>query len=163
MEDDDTVTVTEMANYHASDGTDDEDDTDPDYDDGRSDATSQSTSMCSNLKVPLPQCRNTVTGNDVHATGILGLARSLLGVCRVHSHGPMLRLPHRGGGRTFHLGPKWLVIWLRVAGPWLTAALRTGDRPAALSRGTSYWAPGHRFSGSEIENKSHCSGRARYR
>jgi hypothetical protein len=159
MEDDDTVTVTEMANYH--DGTDDEDDTDPDYDDGRSDATSQSTSMCSNLKVPLPQCRNTV--NDVHATGILGLARSLLGVCRVHSHGPMLRLPHRGGGRTFHLGPKWLVIWLRVAGPWLTAALRTGDRPAALSRGTSYWAPGHRFSGSEIENKSHCSGRARYR
>ena len=35
MEDDDTVTVTEMANY----GTVDEDDTDPDYDD---DATSQS-------------------------------------------------------------------------------------------------------------------------
>jgi hypothetical protein len=27
------------------------------------------------------------------------------------------------------------VIW--VAGPWVTAALRIGDRPAALSRGTS--------------------------
>jgi hypothetical protein len=46
------------------------------------------------------------------------------------------------------------VIWM--PGQWVTAALRTGDRPAALSRGTSHWA--HRFFGSEIENKSQWAG-----
>ena len=44
----------------------------------------------------------------------------------------------------------------RMPGQWVTAVLRPGDRPAALSRGTSYWA--HRFSGSEIENKNHWAG-----
>ena len=58
------------------------------------------------------------------------------------------------GGVDGRSRPKMLVIWM--PGPWVTAALRTGDRPAALSRGTSYWA--HRFSGSEIENKNHWAG-----
>ena len=58
------------------------------------------------------------------------------------------------GGVDGRSRPKMLVIW--IAGPWVTAALRTGDHPAALSRGGSYWA--HRFFGSEIENKSHWAG-----
>ena len=45
------------------------------------------------------------------------------------------------GGVDGRFGPKMLVIWM--PGPWVTAAPRTGDRPAALSRGGSYWA--HRF------------------
>jgi hypothetical protein len=48
---------------------------------------------------------------------------------------------------------------IRMPGQWVTAALRTGDRPAALSYGGSYWA--HRFFGSEIEIKT--IGRASYR
>ena len=58
------------------------------------------------------------------------------------------------GGVDGRFRPKKLVIL--VAGPWVTAALRTGDRPAALSRGGSYWA--HHFFGSEIENKTHWAG-----
>jgi len=60
----------------------------------------------------------------------------------------------QSGGMDGRFRPKKLVIL--VAGPWVTAALRTGDRPAALSNGGSYWA--HRFFGSEIENKTHWAG-----
>ncbi len=60
----------------------------------------------------------------------------------------------RAGGVDGRFTPEMPVIWM--PGQWVTAALRTGDRPAALSRGTSYWA--HRFFGSEIENKSHWGG-----
>ena len=65
---------------------------------------------------------------------------------------PKLHLP--AGGVDGRFTPEMPVIW--VLGQWVTAALRTGDRPAASSRGTSYWA--HRFSGSEIENKSQWAG-----
>ncbi len=60
----------------------------------------------------------------------------------------------RAGGVDGRFTPEMPVIWM--PGQWVTAALRPGDRPAALSRGTSYWA--HRFSGSEIENKTHWAG-----
>ena len=58
------------------------------------------------------------------------------------------------GGVDGRFTPEMPVIWM--PGPWVTAALRTGDRPAALSRGGSYWA--HRFFMSEIENKNHWAG-----
>jgi hypothetical protein len=58
------------------------------------------------------------------------------------------------GGVDGRFTPEMPVIWM--PGPWVTAALRPGDRPAALSCGRSHWA--HRFSGSEIENKNHWAG-----
>ena len=58
------------------------------------------------------------------------------------------------GGVDGRFRPEMPVIWM--PGQWVTAALRTGDRPAALSRGRFYWA--HRFFGSEIENKNHWAG-----
>ena len=58
------------------------------------------------------------------------------------------------GGVDGRFAPEMPVIWM--PGQWVTAALRTGDRPAALSCGRSYWA--HRCFGSEIENKTHWAG-----
>ncbi len=58
------------------------------------------------------------------------------------------------GGVDGRFTPEMPVIW--VPGPWVRAALRTGDRPAASSCGRSHRA--HRFFGSEIENKNHWAG-----
>ena len=58
------------------------------------------------------------------------------------------------GGVDGRFTPEMPVI--RMPGQWVKAALRTGDRPASLSCGRSYWA--HRFFGSEIENKNHWAG-----
>ncbi len=68
---------------------------------------------------------------------------------------PQLRVRSpRPGGVDGRFTPEMPVI--RMPGQWVRAALRTGDRPAALSCGRSYWA--HRFFGSEIENKNHWAG-----
>ncbi len=66
-------------------------------------------------------------------------------------------LDRETGGADGRFRPEMPVIW--VPGQWVTAALRPGDRPAALSNGGSYWA--HRFSGRKSKIKA--IGRARYR
>jgi hypothetical protein len=78
----------------------------------------------------------------------------------------------RVGGMAGRFRLEMPVIW--VAGPWVTAALRTSDRPAAMSRGTSCRSQGKicrpavfklpvgtSLFGSEIENKTHWAGQLR--